>query len=416
MTAGRGIAGSSCPFCGKLIQPDVAVVVCPACNAAHHAECWQKKGGCSAFGCRGAAGVSAPQPTQQMPQPTQQMPQATQQMPQSGSCPKCGYVYGPMETTCRRCAAGVAPRTSQYQRPPYKSRSKSPAMIVVLCLLIVLAIAGAVSYIALNPKEGDIKLVYKFKQGQVNSYKFSMDMHAKTPQPMFEVMPKSMKMQLTASMSEKVLEVNEDGSARVETRISDIEITSPDMALGLIPSMPDQTFSNTISNCGRARDVADAAGSTSSFAMPGMSMPGMGQMGGSTTLPARGVDVGQTWTDTVPIPDTDSEITITSTLASADEILGGRKCCKIDQKYDGRLDLSEIQDAGPLGAMGASGDMTISGTGVIYFCRDEGRLVKNDAKLKTVLKMELGKQAASAGFPEVMEITTDMNVLQELTD
>ena len=402
MAAGGDTAGKSCPFCGRLIQPNAAVVACPACKTPHHAECWQKKGGCSAFGCRGTATSAAPQPTQQIPQ--------------SGSCPKCGYVYGPMETSCRRCAAEVAPPTSQYPRPPYKSRSKSPVAIIILCILLVLALGGAVSYLVISAGEGDIKFAYKFNPGQVNRYKLSMDMKMETPQPMFEVMPKSMEMKMTALMSEKVLEVMEDGSAKVETKMTDINVTSPDLPLGTMPAMPDQTVVATISKSGRPLDIGEASSSSSSLAMPGMDFASMNQMGTSTILPARGVDIGQTWTDTIPIPGTDGEIKVTSTLVSDNEMIGARKVCKIDQKYEGRLDMADMGGAAPMKAMGGSGEITISGNGATYFSQDEGRLIKTDGKIKMEIKIELGKQAASAGFPSIMEITMDMDILQELTD
>lgn len=42
-----------CPFCRDGLDDEVRA--CEDCQAAHHQDCWDEHGGCSIFGCRGAA-------------------------------------------------------------------------------------------------------------------------------------------------------------------------------------------------------------------------------------------------------------------------------------------------------------------------------------------------------------------------
>ncbi len=43
---------NTCPRCSEPVAEDVARTCCGDCSAYHHAECWQRTGGCS--GCGGS--------------------------------------------------------------------------------------------------------------------------------------------------------------------------------------------------------------------------------------------------------------------------------------------------------------------------------------------------------------------------
>jgi hypothetical protein len=51
--AGDELAGTSCPYCRFPLKQGAEVVVCSACAAPHHADCWHDNGGCAVFACEG---------------------------------------------------------------------------------------------------------------------------------------------------------------------------------------------------------------------------------------------------------------------------------------------------------------------------------------------------------------------------
>jgi len=153
------VAGKICPACKTPVQQGAAIVVCPACRTPHHNLCWQRTGTCAVPGC-------ATQPA-----PTIMQPQAP---PPSGACPKCGYVFGPLETTCRRCAAGLGPPIEQ--RPLVTQPQKKSSWGLLVAIFLVLVAVGGLVYFGEN-KQGGIKLEYKFKPGKEDKYNTTLDMN-----------------------------------------------------------------------------------------------------------------------------------------------------------------------------------------------------------------------------------------------
>jgi len=60
--ATRAEIGKTCPYCRFPVKPGEQVVMCPACNLPHHADCWRENQGCTTYGCRGGASVVGPVP------------------------------------------------------------------------------------------------------------------------------------------------------------------------------------------------------------------------------------------------------------------------------------------------------------------------------------------------------------------
>lgn len=60
--------GRSCPYCRFAFKPGIALAVCWACRAPHHADCWGDNGGCAVIGCRaGPAGTTPIALTEPLP-------------------------------------------------------------------------------------------------------------------------------------------------------------------------------------------------------------------------------------------------------------------------------------------------------------------------------------------------------------
>ncbi|NLJ35209.1 MAG: hypothetical protein GX358_03070 [candidate division WS1 bacterium] len=67
--------GKTCPYCRFPIKPDDQIVVCPACQVPHHADCWQENQGCTTYGCTSGAPGNAP-PSWAVPRPPSPTPPA----------------------------------------------------------------------------------------------------------------------------------------------------------------------------------------------------------------------------------------------------------------------------------------------------------------------------------------------------
>ncbi len=286
---------------------------------------------------------------------------------------------------------------------------------VLIILVLVAAIVGGGGYYYFTTQQGDISIAYKFTPGQVDKYKITMTVSESTPNPLIGA-AKSEQVNIEGVLVQKVLQVNPDGSAKVEIALTDTRITSP--TLGSLNLPDSQQLSQTVTRSRAGEIIRDKAeseersGSGGLFSTEG-SNPNLLEALGH--LPKRKVDVGQTWTEMVPFSG--GEIEVTSTLATDNEIACGKKTCKISQTYKANIDLSKSDGPGLKwsGSINPSGKIEISGTGVVYFSTEEGRLIKADADLHVKQTLDLGKQAASAGISTV-ETTTDTAIKQELID
>lgn len=166
-TANTGPGVSSCPLCNIPFASGDPIVACPSCGARHHVECWKNNRGCSRPGCTTKpAAQPAPPPRPSVGSPMGSAPQSGplgggplgggplgggQQddgpvsqvgvplggplaggpldgsAPSGGSqggqqpgtqCKTCGYLLGPLDRACPRCAKGIPPRPPQGQRTP----------------------------------------------------------------------------------------------------------------------------------------------------------------------------------------------------------------------------------------------------------------------------------------------------------
>ena len=101
--------GKICPFCKTEIKEADAVMVCPACGIAHHAECWNENKGCTTFGC------------------SQQHYEAQQTNP-SAVCSNCGAPLGDSQAFCPACGTQIEEKTqseAQIRKKVTKSTTKN---------------------------------------------------------------------------------------------------------------------------------------------------------------------------------------------------------------------------------------------------------------------------------------------------
>ncbi len=98
----RRYAGSACGWCGDALALGEDGAVCEACEAPHHARCWDKENGCN------GDPLCVNRPLQQIPQ-EQQLHEVRYQRvlgPSESICPTCGDIT---DGFCVRCSQAATP-------------------------------------------------------------------------------------------------------------------------------------------------------------------------------------------------------------------------------------------------------------------------------------------------------------------
>jgi len=265
---------------------------------------------------------------------------------------------------------------------------------VLLGLLVAFALCAVLGAQAKN-----VKLEYKFRKGEVDKYKVTMGM--KMSMPKGAQMPGTMNVSMT--MTQKVLDVLPNGSAKVQVTMSNMKMSGPGMPQNM-SNMPPQTMTVTMTKDGRMTNPAGAGGMMGTMgAMPG-SDP-MGSMG--CLLPTKVVKVGETWKQAVPMPNNSGKINYVSTLLSAALPLGKTTASKIKQNFSGRLDLGKMMGGA---AGGGSGDMDLNGSSIVFFSPTQGKLLKTSGRVSAKMRMSMPPNPQNPGAPTKMNMLMDMTI------
>lgn len=127
--ANRALDGKPCGSCGAAIEFGRDAAVCTACEAAHHAACWDKAGGCATAGCVNA-------PLAQMEAPAAGPALKKGQI----ACPHCGTAYSAVRGLCPRCKR--APTESGVYEGP--TRNAQGAVAALVCGILAFFICGPI--------------------------------------------------------------------------------------------------------------------------------------------------------------------------------------------------------------------------------------------------------------------------------
>lgn len=280
--------------------------------------------------------------------------------------------------------------------------------LVVLSALLLCA----VSSVWAEP----VKIQYKFTAGEIDKYKMTMNMKMDAPgMPGGE---KGMNMSMNMVIHQKTLGILPDGSAKILYTYKDFNFSAPGMPA---PPKDDIVGKSITITMGRDGSIIkyDAGKLAKGMDLSGM----MGQMGIYSLFPKEPIEVGQSWTQAVPIPMMGGNMNVTSTLLAADEPLWSRPSCKIRQVFDSKMDLGQMMQ-NMMGAFaggnpevqkemsGVSGELNLSGWGVTYFCPEIGKLLKTDGSIAANVTMNMPPQAVQQGAPAhfTMTLNMDMNM------
>jgi hypothetical protein len=293
-------------------------------------------------------------------------------------------------------------------------RLSSMKRAIILIMLAVFALSAASAAQTSTP----VLLEYKFKKGEIDKYKAVMDkkMSMSGASGGFDT-------KMTMSITQKVLEVLPDGSAKIQMITSDIKTTDPSApkaqpkALGQKPVVVTLTM-------GKNGEVQAMEGKTQGYLSGAMQGMDLGQLFGQTgsQLPENPVSVGESWKQEVPFPLGGGTIGVTSTLLSDSDLVAKLRTSKIKQVFVGHIDLSELVKtmASQKGVQPEqqrlmsqmSGAMELSGWAVVNFAPEIGKPIRTNANFTVDMKMTLPPEVTKQGGPSEMNIvmTIAMNM------
>ncbi len=221
------------------------------------------------------------------------------------------------------------------------------------------------------------------------------------------------------TMRQKVLGVLPDGSARIRTYILVTQVTGPADVTKAMSKMKSMTFVMTIGKDGK---VSKAEGW-------GSEIQGLGfdpsqfvtQMG--AVFPARGLNVGDTWSGKVPVVAGGGDINVVSKLVSVGEV-GNQATAKIDQTMKGHINLAELMKAMAGSAKGKhkedfeeassmNGTMDITGNGETFFSPALGKMIKSNVNENTTMNITLPPGLAGPDAPSAMQEEIHMTMKME---
>lgn len=290
----------------------------------------------------------------------------------------------------------------------------------LFCIAVTLIIA-AVAAIA-EP----VTLEYKFKAGDVDKYKMTMDMSMQMSGiPAKEGVP-AMNMSMLMTCIQTTLAVNPDGSAKVKVTYGDMKITGlPKSAKAETKTktnaLAGQSIIMTMSKRGQMLSVEGMDKLMAAAGAPSMDFSKfLNAASNQALLPEGPVEVGQSWEQEVPLPFGDSKFNVTSTLESTDQQMWGLNAAKVNQVFNGSFDIADIMKAmmGGLntGAKGMpdmssfSGTADMSGDMSFLFAPTIGKLLKGDGTMQMKMTMNLPPEAVKQGAPASFDMNMNMRI------
>jgi len=269
-----------------------------------------------------------------------------------------------------------------------------------------------------------IKLAYKFTKGELDKYRTNLSMNMTMPAipGMGNVPPIAIEMETV--VQQRTLEVLPDGSAKVRTTYSVPRLKITGGPKGKMPEISKQSFSIswTITPQGRVTSVEGAEKLQKMFESAGIQNFDMSllthQMTQFVFLPEEPVDVGSTWSQVVPLPLGWGDLRIESTLDSYGEQLWSQTTARITQKFNGRIDLSQVvksvTSSAPLSEKErrsiseVSGSMEVDGNTTFLFAPVLGKILKASGQMWGKITINMPSEVVRKGGPAQMTMSMDM--------
>ncbi len=253
-----------------------------------------------------------------------------------------------------------------------------------------------------------------------------MDMSMQVPGMSGKEGVPAMNMSMSMTCIQKTLAVNPDGSAKIKITYGDLKYTGlPKNAKvetkAKANALAGQSVTVTMSKRGQMLSVEGMDKLMAAAGAPNMDFSKFfNAASNQALLPECPVEVGQSWTQEVPMPFGDSRMGVTSTLDSTDEQVWGVPAAKITQVFDGSFDIAEILKA-VMGSTNAGGQGTpdlssfqgtanLTGDMSFLFAPSMGKLLKGGGSMLMKMTMSMPPEAVKQGAPASVDMNMNMRI------
>lgn len=287
---------------------------------------------------------------------------------------------------------------------------------------IILSFAAMFLLIALSLAHASpVELKYKFTKGEVDKYRLTLNVNMSIPGMPADAAPADSNVSLV--MLQKTLDVMPDGSAKVQLSYTDHNMSIPGVSKEQTGKLPSQTATLTMSKEGKVLSVEGLEYPSCSSAGSGMDFGQvLSQVGFTGIFPTKPVEIGESWTQALPIPFGGGNIKISSTLVSNNENIDKQNASKIKQDYNGNIDLNQLMKAiesstpqdikGDMGQTmsSISGDVKVNGTTTFYFSPTLGKLLKANGNIVSNIKINMPEEAIKSGAPSQIDMVMNLKL------
>jgi hypothetical protein len=317
---------------------------------------------------------------------------------------------------------GVIVRAGQSARMDRGDpRLRSLPLAVMFALLLL---GGA-------PEAQAIQLRYKFRKGDVSTYRTMVAAAGRSETPFT---PAAMKMQMTVDVlsTQRVLSVAPNGTAQIESKNLSGTMRMTNSGKTETSKVPPERTIYTLTDRGRLlryRDLATngkAGDATSERSAPGGSAADGAATGLENTdqlkalyglnFPARDLKPGDTWNaeSKVDIGSGQSVLVKIASRFLALTSFQGRRCAKILTAFE--MPMAPPGGAGEAEGVSMTSDGKVTGQITSFFDIAEGREVYTDGSVAMLMKMQMSAPLDPSGAVQTVEMNTvfKMNLRQVL--
>lgn len=147
MKANKAMEGKPCRACEQPMAFAVDAVLCTACQAVHHADCWDRAGGCATVGCENA-------PLKKLDaEPAAGAGKAVAR--DREECPHCGKLIRVNAAFCPFCRKATTP-DGIYRGVTTTAPGAVPALVFGILGFICSPITATVAIVMANKAKGEI--------------------------------------------------------------------------------------------------------------------------------------------------------------------------------------------------------------------------------------------------------------------
>lgn len=287
--------------------------------------------------------------------------------------------------------------------------------------IVTLTLALAFALFAVAEAQAEtVTLEYKFTKGDVYKHNLWVDIKARMPDAAGGA-PLPMGIKLSAITKQTVLDVMEDGSAKLQVTVSDFKTSTPGMPERAMENQPARTVTIIMTRDGKVTSVDGVDASSGGTGVPGGDLGQMmGQIGIYSVFPGKPVEVNDTWNQPIQLPFGGGQFDVNSTLMAAAMPIAGENAAKVKQTYRGHINLDELMkgissttqaDANlSKAASSISGGADVKGWMVLYFSPTRGQLVKANGNILADVKMNVSGDAVVSSVPSQVNLVLDMTV------